>query len=362
MSEFGKYIRQILSRKQAVIFPGFGSLVLSDDKEVIKVEGRINPPGPVMLFDPTHPKDDGRLAGEYARGEGLAVEDASQLLLELVDSIKFKLDKGEDFEISQVGKFIRDDDNRIHFVKSSDWIIDPELFGLEALELLELEDEESHEAEVIPKTEEKAPIKEEVSSSYSSEADISPQFRKRPTKKWKTIWIVVGSLAAVLVVVLLLPSNNEADRVEVRRDGLIFHGRKAPKNNQDQESAKTGMDQSAVENAANPGQATDQNGEETPENTTEQQVSPQDQQQVVTREVRSNNNYFIIAGSFQKLLNAEEMMNNLKADGFPAEMIYTDSHYYRVSVRSYATMEEASRGLEKVKTVPGLENAWVWKR
>ncbi|MEX2369793.1 MAG: hypothetical protein WD578_02215, partial [Bacteroidales bacterium] len=141
MAYLGKYIRQILSTQEPVILPGFGSLVPTEGKGVAGSEGKIEPPGTVIRFDATHPKGDGKLAEEYARGEQMDQEEARQQVLELVDAIKFKLDKGEKYELASVGTFTRDDDNKIHFRKDPNWVIDPDEFGLSSLELLELEDE-----------------------------------------------------------------------------------------------------------------------------------------------------------------------------------------------------------------------------
>ena len=142
MAYIGKYIRQILSRQEAVTLPGFGSLVISQSSGVSSGAGRLDPPGVVIRFDAEHPRDDGKLAAEYTAGEQLDPEEARQQVLELIDAIKFKLDKGEKYDLDLVGTFSRDDDNRIKFSKDPNWIIDPELFGLPSLDLLELEEEE----------------------------------------------------------------------------------------------------------------------------------------------------------------------------------------------------------------------------
>ena len=115
MAYFGKYIRQILSRQEPVVFPGFGSLVMVRGKGINTDDSTIEPPGMIVKFDPNHPKSDGKLAEEYAKGEKIEHEEARQQLLELVDAIKFKLDKGEIYNLSLVGSFSRDDDNRVIF-------------------------------------------------------------------------------------------------------------------------------------------------------------------------------------------------------------------------------------------------------
>ena len=71
MAYFGKYIRQILSRQEPVIFPGFGRLIIQEGKGVKGEDGKIDPPGAVIRFDPEHPKDDMKLDYDYTAGGGI---------------------------------------------------------------------------------------------------------------------------------------------------------------------------------------------------------------------------------------------------------------------------------------------------
>ncbi len=358
MAHLGTYIRELLSSGEPVVLPGFGSLVIIEGKGGRGVDGKIDPPGRTIQFDPTHPKGDGKLAGVYAAGEHIDPEEARQQVLELVDAIKFKLDKGEKFKMEEVGVFSRDDDNRIHFAKDPDWVIDPETFGLDSLEILELEDEEAEESTGksepagagVPAGQSESAGKRDTSAGTepAGKALRSPGRRaiqRKPVNKWKIIWIVVGSLIAVLVLVLLIPSENG---VEFGKEGIVIReengetetsssDRSTGRSNEKMTGKdRAGADQPAGEKAS---------GEES-------SVEPPVQQ----------NRYFIIAGSFQSLQNATEMLDKLEASGFPAEMIVTENRMYRVSLRSYADKDEALRELPRMKAESGIESAWVMTR
>lgn len=338
MAYLGKYIRQILTRKEPVIFPGMGSLVFTEEKGTREKDGKIHPPGPFIRFDSTHPKGDGKLAIEYASGEGMDPEEARQQVLELVDAIKFKLDKGETYTIDLVGTFSRDDDNRIHFAKDPNWVIDPELFGLTSLDLLELEKEESKETADSPEAE----IEDPEPATRSAEPIKQQRAYRRPVKKWPIIWMVVGALIVVLFLILMIPSG---DSVEFGKDGIVIRDL-TPDNNlpgEDEEDWTKEIEKQAV-------QPTEREPE-LEERPVQETVVP------VTQ-----NNFFIIAGSFQSLPNANELMNQLKAGGFPAEIILTENRSYRVAVSSYATKEAALRDLDRIKIEAKLPNAWVLTR
>ena len=345
MAYLGTYIRQILSERESVVFPGFGSLIITEGRGTKGADGKIEPPGPVVIFDPTHPKSDGKLAEVYAGSENVDPEEARQQLLELVDAIKFKLDKGEKYTLEQVGTFSRDDENRVHFTKDPSWVIDPDTFGLESLDILELESEQAEQQE--PAREDEPTGKSDLSTGFKEDPVLSGDkptmhaIQRRPVNKWKIIWIVVGSLIAVLALILLIPSGNN---VEFGKEGIVIR------------EIDEGRDSSAGDHSMKPAgddaSVTDQEKEEEEIMVDESSITPPVQQ----------NRYFIIAGSFQNLQNATELMNSLKSAGFPAEMIITENRLYRVSIKSYAEKEEAIRDLSRVKAESGVSSAWVMTR
>lgn len=360
MSNLATTIRQMLSRKEAVILPGFGSLLITEGRGTTSGAGRIDPPGLIIRFDATHPKGDGKLAQEFAEGEEIEYEEARQQVLELVDAIKFSLDKGEAHHMEDVGTFTRDDNNKIHFQKDPDWTLDPSLFGLSSLELLELEDEGvASSGKTTPESAEDPGISEQESSvekvpvsGKPGAVATPPRARRRPVNKWGIIWIVIGSLAAVLVIILLIPTNND---IEIGKDGIVIkdaetEDRQDPDLLQEADAAgDAGLYGDVEEGGAEITDAVGPIVTEAEEFTTEQSDENQ-------------NRYFIIGGSFQKLPNATDLMNQLKSAGFPAEIIITENRLYRVSVKSYPTRDEAFNSLDDVKENAGLESVWVMTR
>ena len=136
-----KYIRSFLDERRRVILPGFGNLEVKIPEKAITPRGnRIDPPGLSVWFDAGFSKDNGELAAAIAEGEELDLEEASQRVLELVDAVKFALDKGENYSVPDVGTFIKDADGRIRFKADPAWIVAPDLYGLESMDLLELEE------------------------------------------------------------------------------------------------------------------------------------------------------------------------------------------------------------------------------
>ncbi len=416
MAYLGQYIRQMLSAREPVILPGFGSLVIAEGSGKKGPDGKIDPPGAIILFDATHPKGDGKLAEEYAAGEGLDPEEARQQVLELVDAIKFRLDKGENYQLDLVGTFSRDDDNKVHFTKDPNWVIDPEVFGLSPIDLLELEgdektDEEEEDSADILKQEDEAEgevqptesmfqegsgesgeesaldTKEQSSpettdmtgtdeheesvteSPESQEDELTESFTKskpdrdttsfavtqqsdvieKPARKRRgrlIFWIVASVLVATLAIILLIPSDNG---IKIGKEGIVIK----------ESGSEAGNTESPVEDQQAAGQELNT---QTDENQEEQGIEDAGANEEEAPVPQTVNKYFIIAGSFQNLANASELMESLKAGGYSSEIIITENRMYRVTVRSFETKDAALRGLEEIRSNPGLERAWVLTR
>jgi cell division septation protein DedD/nucleoid DNA-binding protein len=353
MAYLGTYIRQLLSRKETVTLPGFGSLIARQGKGVSSEAEGIEPPGIVIAFDTEHPRDDGKLAAAYAEGEQIDPEEARQQVLELVDAIKFTLDKGEPFKLDQVGEFTRDQEFRIRFKKDPNWVIDPDLFGLSTLDLLELEDPAEEAPEDALSDKELSGTEPEVSSEKTEPVKNQHPVTRKPVNKWKIIWIVVGSLIAVLILLLLIPGNQE---MKFGREGIIL---------EDTHVGTVPEDPLVTPGSKEPAEAAARARTETGE----RQPIKESARETVEETARSTelptpaeNHYFIIAGSFQALQNASQLMDALKEKGYPAQIIITENRMYRVAVKSYVTKQEAVNDLPSVRAGTGLSGCWIMTR
>ncbi|MEA3462504.1 MAG: SPOR domain-containing protein [Bacteroidota bacterium] len=328
----GKYIKMLLDERKRVILPGFGNLeVIVPESAQAPSGNRFIPPGTRVRFDKSYSKDDGLLAETLASGEQLDSNEAQQRVLELVDAIKFSLDKGEEYLLHEAGSFSRDSEGKIRFLADPDWVLEPEQYGLESMDLLELED--------LPI--EKEEVKETTTKAAPKVTPLAPPRPKPKPKKWRVIWFIAALLIVVLVVLVIIPPREDesgerrqlfrkkADRELVEQDQPV----------DEQQEGQTDEQPSDTETVVSE-----------PETEVEQEQSQPPEE---------SNNFFIIAGSFSKLKNASDLQDQLNARGFNAEVMITENRMYRVSVASYATKEEAEEALPKIKSESGLQSCWL---
>ena len=329
----GKYIRKLLNDRQRVVLPGFGSLEVKDiTGELSKSGSKLNPPGLAVRFDKGFSKDDGLLAALLVAGEGMQEDEARQRILEMIDSIKFALDKGESYTLLDTGTLWKDDNGKIHFQLASDWLLDPEQYGLDALDLLELEDlpDEEEKPEAVQPVVPEKPAQKPVARVSGRMPQKQPEEKSsRRIQRWRAIWMIAGALVVVLVVLLLIPSNRKTLPVDL-----------------------------TPRMETQPQQTDAETGTPLPEKPSDDPISAEPEIEIpeVAEELL---NFHIIAGSFRHLRNASDKQDELKSRGFQAEMMITENRMYRVSIGSYATEQEAERALAGIKVEAGLESAWI---
>ncbi len=323
-----------------MILPGFGNLEIKETAGEIPEAGkRIDPPGVNIIFDSNFSKDDGLLASSLAGDENLDPEEASQQVLELVDNIKFSLDKGVPCPVAGAGTFDRDDEGKVYFTPEREWILEPDQYGLEPMDLPELV---QPRAKVSDKKAEPVKAKEPVKPAPETPTEPAkpvvhatpsplpprePQKQEKPhrkTKMWRIIWAVVVVLIVILLVILFVPT----DRLNIINPA---------------ETEATGPGTIETDQPADP--------EETPAVVTEE-TPP-------AMELALVDSYFLIAGSFRHLGYASELEDQLKAMGYQTDVMVTEIRMYRVSVGGYATKEEALENLEKIRSAPGMESCWL---
>ncbi|MCP4313875.1 MAG: hypothetical protein GY790_21685 [Bacteroidetes bacterium] len=365
----GNSIKQLLEERKRVILPGFGNLEVKESGGSVTTSGkRIDPPGLTIRFDSSYSKDDGVLAAAFTKAGGVDKEEAEQQVLELVDAIRFALDKGENYPLDDTGIFRRDEEGKTFFQADPSLMLEPDQYGLGSMDLLELEDlplEEDKATQAVPESEPvpkaaEEPVPEPVEKTEPAEKPI-PGPAPRPIAKtvsqpyepwkqekaksrsglWRVIWIVTGVLVVVLVALIFVPAGK-----------LGIFGKKEL-----HEQAIQAEEPAATPEIPDQHQAEEVETDETPQSEPEQPVVKEAEPEPVP--AQPENHFFIIAGSFKHLGNASELQDKLKDSGYPAEVMITENRMYRVSVDSYSTRQEAESSMARMKSEPGLESCWL---
>lgn len=344
----GACIRDLLESGKTVILPGFGALEITTPEGMGSGpgSGRMDPPGRKVRFDNATTRDDGLLAEAFAGSAGLDPEEARQQVLELVDAIRFALDKGEVGLVEGAGTFTRDGEGKVRFQPAADWVVEPDQYGLESMDLLELDEEAAEEVPVPEETgREPAEHVEKVTASPGPVPNEPWKGAKnhRKTNLWRVIWGVAGLLIVVLLVLIFLPSDTfdfsgSGDRTETEETPPVPAGEdQGDANDESPETPR--MEEQVFQE--------DSDGDEGPAT---EAVRPED---------APADRFFIVAGSFRNLANASNLQDRLLAKGYEAEVMMTENRMYRVTAASFTDEHEAEVALTRIKSEPGMESCWL---
>ena len=325
------YIKEFILKNECVILPGFGGFISKYCPANIDPGKKIlTPPSKEIEFQKDLKKDNGLLINYIAKKKKIFITRARRLIEDYINKINDKLNRGEKVVLEGIGTFIKDfRDQEIKFFSFRDenYLIDS--YGLMDLELSELE---------------------KSGSPGSISIRIPPV--KIINRKKTGFWVASSVVILILLLILIIPltdSNYSAD-VDF---SFLNPGKPDSISSEENEKIIFGkrriINQDSINNI---GQLID--------NATRKEVAlfynePEDNKNEDF--ISQSNKYYLVAGSFKRLENAERLKSDLLNDGYNPQILKTENGYFRVTLSSFDNRNIAIRELERVRK--GL-NRSVW--
>ncbi len=374
----------------------------------------IHPPGAKLIFTTEEVAEDEDFLAEYiTEKDKISLEEAKQQILEFIDEIKFAFNKGADFKIEGVCSLSVDDNNNIKLVQDSDFIGDPESYGLESLPLKkedegkgkdakevgsEPEEEKEFYSEKIAwvldenqdmhkfeetyvtghfRKEEDTDIeKEKISTDEASQKEeikipqepspppVFPSYppeparemRARPGRRRLNIGLGIAGITILIVAALIfIPVQLDFFKDEINFDDIFGRSGEMEVNDdfsniQDDDFNFDKMVEDLEQDIDSAARM--ENALDIPEEIAqEEKPSPVAEEEYVE--------YHVIAGSFRDYENAKELQQELTLQGYPSLIIEPVTGIYRVSAVSYRNKVTALNELVKFREKTGLSTAWL---
>lgn len=299
--DLSQKIIELLRTHDCVVLPDFGGFVANYVPAGLETgHNRLTPPTRDVIFNPKINKNDGLLIQYLAESEAMTYQQARQTLQIFRDQAVSKLYKGETVEFKGLGT--------IEFNHQGNWIfhsIKPEInietFGLPTLTLTETR------------------FREPVMSVHPN-----PSIRL-PRQRHHLVPIAAG--IALLIGLSLIPMKGRMpDQIQTGNITPVI---------------------TLTENKEQPATPAKDINEDAQTSIAEQPaVQP----------------YILVGGSFTRRQNAETLFQELKDQGHHPELYTLDNGWYRVTVDSYLTWEEAVAGMDAFKAGHPGSTVWVSKR
>lgn len=377
-----KFLIELLQLNDAVILPDFGSIVIANENT-----------GEVM-FNEYLKFNDGKLVALIVANSTMDAQDASNMVAKYIRDIQIQLDKGESYDIYGLGSFRKDKRGVAIFTgninssnkKEAEIFIGPsptppavaaeeENTPSNEVEEKFWEHDDSADEETKEETEERIiseTTTEIVESSESTFSEETPQTTDHPKKEKATEQRKEkkkrGILFWILIFFLLVLSAGGVFIGVKYEEVITYMG--WDKFNDYQKVADVIDTQLAKEintetDADNVTVLTEENTilpnetEELTEAAIEAQIVEELIEQPTAIVSIDGKPFHLIGGSFSDETNATNFAASLKAKGLPAHVIGQFDGRHMVSVKSFATRDEAMNEIVAIKNeAPG---AWLFK-
>lgn len=192
---------QLLYNHECVVIPGMGGFIVRDSPCNFNAGmDKIKPFARHIFFNPHLNQNDGLLAGELMKQEGIPYSAAMERCKYAAEQLKADIAAAGSLKFGILGTFFKGQEN-IWFAPAPDLNFSRSSYGLEAIDIQVLEREQASETAA-------APVLKTSMADKSPIESIEPEFRKgngiRP-------WLVAASVALVVHFVYLVfekPDSN----------------------------------------------------------------------------------------------------------------------------------------------------------
>lgn len=343
MKNLSPFIRELLYSHDCVILPGFGGFIGNyTPARIDRNSQTFHPPVKAISFNSRLSHNDGLLIGKISEKKGIGYADAKHLVENYIDRLKEKLNNGDRLHLDGLGHFKMNNEGSLQFEPDNDINYLLDTYGLTTFTREPVEDYD-------------------ISKAVIRHRDKDPVVM---ANRRKMIWRAAAAIPFILAMIV----------VPLKTD--LFKSKAAlnPLSEVEFEEIKSAQEELFTEIAKD--QETDVSEpvidiSEAETVTTDNTVMPVSTEIVDEEEktpveylksngTRGTGNYHLIVGSFKDVDNASRLFDELALKDYNVELIKTDNGYYRISVESFSTMDEAVK--ERNHLSESFDAIWIWKK
>jgi nucleoid DNA-binding protein len=339
--EIQKVIKELLTSNNFISLPNFGSFVQSYESAKLSPDGNsFLPPRQVLSFDPTRTFNDEVIELYIQDKFDITRDEAVEKVNDFVETVKKSIESGGAFEFESVGSLKRNEVGQVVLLQIDDLKRVSSAFGLQEVEAKE-------------KKKGVSSIKPVIKSTASAKSPIADNVPKK-----KSFIVLYASLAAVFIVAILVASlmffiPEFRFWEDVKTQELTQVNQPVSSDLSDDIYSDNLLD-SDTANISNSDVESGTTIKETVAETTDKKKAlfyeePVEQQ---------SKTYYIIAGSFAKIENAEIFSRKLTDMGYNPEVVNSDGRY-RVAMSKFTNRNRALRELERLRREKPNEQVWL---
>ncbi len=360
--ELGKHIADLLREHNRVSLPGIGAFVGNYQPAKLNEDTfELAPPYKEITFSKDETWNDELLEKSVARVEEISDDEAKRMIAKAVDSIVDELNKNESCDLPGFGRLVKEA-WRITFEIEEGLNLLTEAFGLETISIpIPAIQQEIKKTETVETAKPAQP--KHVQPTVAAKAAPVATTRLRPkqpkttnaVKKkslfpwiFSSLFLIIVILAAYLYIDGFFSSNTS---VAIKPTLVVADSIQTTTNEPGDTLVEDYTDTIEADTSEQKIVA------ETIDSKTEKRKA------LYYEEPKSENNgiktFYIIAGSFNKMENAEKLKQSLIKEGYKPEVLTVDGPIYRVSMYSYTNKNRALQELSRLRDQNKERNIWL---
>lgn len=323
MLRIDNFINELLFHHECVIIPNFGGFMANyHHAEIIENQNSFLPPAKDISFNQKLTHNDGLLINHIAECKNISYNEAKQKVENYVIRIKNDLSQLKTIPFEEIGLLFYNKNNKLQFEpkSSTNYLLDS--FGLSSFQVQPID-----------------------GYDYKKETSFNIHHLLKSNLAKASIII----LPILITFSIISSQSNFMNNISA---GISFIFNQAEEQTSYIEQAKSSNTVS-INNAI--------------EEATEKQhalfyeeVNYKEKVIVDNIEVPViNNRYYIIAGSYNSLLNAKNHCKNLLDKGFDIEILEENEQRYRIAINSFKRKENAINELHKVRKNKKHSTFWI---
>lgn len=369
LSRMEKHIIDLLHQHDCVIIPGLGGLVANYFPAVVNEKGNaLQPPKKGFIWNKFLTHNDGLLANEVAKNEGVEYPTAMAMVEEYVGQIQYALSKSRRYEFDQIGFLYKTESNLVQFEYSGrNFLLNS--FGLPVVQLqklpvVELVEDTTKVIQLEPKVDEKSNDDEvEKVIPIATSPEVIEKVVWRGSKWW-----IAAALIPIGFYSAWIPM-----KTDLFNGGKNFHYSDLNPFTYSKEKgnykmiSNLSLDIDTLPTVSF--EPLDAYVKTTKEIREEENLVLEAESTFVDVETPMVNenasitlgNYFVIGGCFSDESNANTFIAQLKSEGYNAVLVDVNKGLHRVAFGQFNTKEEAKKLQEELSS-SGSYSAWVLKK
>ena len=332
-----QHISRLLLNYDCVIIPGFGGFVGNyQGASVHPTMHLFMPPTKRIVFNRNLKSNDGLLANEIVAADGLNYNEALLMIDKYVQASEKTLNEGKKLTLDKVGNLFYDIEKNLQFEADSSMNYLMESYGLASVQSFPVKRDTVYAGRDLKSMEH--PMEQVLihKNNYS-----------------KHLWKAAVVVPLIGLGIWFSINTHVFDRKNISQDSLNPFNNKVEVLAPNIDKSITPKETSTANTSTEATPAI--TNENTSENKINEAVIPATPNETLAA---ATSNYFIVAGCFKVLENANKYVESLKAKGFNASISgQTDGGLNRVIYNSYSTKEEASAALVEIRKQDA--NAWL---